>query len=350
MRLVTFVLQLFGEDGAPLPHTPNLYDVVEPFLDQALGRPLAPDEAPFVVMLRIPAMAEDTAFGGAIRNVTPDYGYMTILVKSGGRIIYRHPHPVAEVISTGLPGWIERAAPGYPTVTAFAIRTSDDPPSSGRSPADIEKAGGEPEEKGAAERRENRPAFGIRPIEEPPPPLRHRSSFAVAHVEDASGEPTDPLVRVYVAADVHRALASERAFSLDVEEGGFLFGHVYRDEEAPDQYLVEVTTIAPAEHTGASLLHLTFTGESFASMRRQLQAAGGDVRLVGWYHTHLFGASPSLGLSTVDLKLHFTTFRIPWQIAGLINIEVSSNREERVVRFYVRKQRIMVRCPQEVLR
>jgi hypothetical protein len=349
MRIVSFVLQLFGEDGSPLPQAPGLYDVVAPFLEQALGRPLEKGEVPFVLMLRVAAMAEESTFDGSLRNVTPEYGYMTIFLKSGGRMVYRHPHPVVEVISAGLPGWIERAAPGHPPVAAFALRTSDKPPSSQSTPAEIEDSVDAPRAPEAPERRDSRPGFRIRPIEEPPPPLRRRDSFAAAWVEDPKGEPTDPFVRVYVDASVHRELAASRRFSLDVEEGGFLFGRVYRDEEAKDHYLVEVTRFVAAEHTGASLLHLTFTGESFASMRRQLQSAEGDVRLIGWYHTHLFDATSSLGLSTVDLKLHFTTFRIPWQIAGLLNIDPERDPGGRVLRFYVRQQRTMVRCPHEVL-
>jgi hypothetical protein len=151
---------------------------------------------------------------------------------------------------------------------------------------------------------------------------------------------------VYVAQSVRAELCGGLDFARAVEEGGFLFGRVYRDEEAPERYLVEVTHAAPAEDAGASVLHFTFTGESFASMRRALEAAG-EVRLVGWYHTHLFGASSSLGLSTVDVELHFTTFRIPWQVAGLVNLD---GMARAVLRFYVRKGHTMVRCPEEVLR
>src|SRR5262249_28057646 len=138
VRVVTFIVQLFGEDGTPLPRSPNLYDVVEPFLEQELRRPLEKDDVPFVVMLRIPAMVEDSAFGGAVRNTTPEYGYMIVVVRRAGRVVYRHPHPVSEVIAGGLPVWIEREGQGQPNAAAFAFRTTDEPPPSGVEPAQVE--------------------------------------------------------------------------------------------------------------------------------------------------------------------------------------------------------------------
>ncbi len=47
-----------------------------------------------------------------------------------------------------------------------------------------------------------------------------------------------------------------------------------------------------------------------------------------------------MGLSSIDVRLHFTTFRIPWQLAGLVNLEA----ERRVLRFYVRDHDNMALC------
>jgi hypothetical protein len=97
------------------------------------------------------------------------------------------------------------------------------------------------------------------------------------------------------------------------------------------------------------VLELTFTPDSFSSMQRRLQAEGSDVRLVGWYHTHLFAATRSPGLSRVDDELHLTTFRSPWQVAGLVNLDLARDPRGRVLRFYVRRPHGMIRCPEEVL-
>ncbi len=357
MKLVLFTIQLLGEGGAPLAASPSLYEIVDLFLEKVLGRALAPGERTFVIMLRVPAVGVGVV-GGGLQNVTPEYGYMTILLKQDEQTLYRHPHPISEVFSAGIPLWVERFSRACPNVTGFAIHASDDPPASGRNRAEMDDAA----QGQVPSTRRDKPSFGIKPIEEPLPPLRNRSSFQVASASDAQGEPTDPAVHVYVEPSVHRFFTREHPFSLSVEEGGFLFGNVYRDEDALDRYLVTITRAVPAEHTGASLLELTFTGESFSSMRRQLRAVAvgrdsasagrsitGDVKLVGWYHTHLFPASPSFGLSSIDLVLHFTTFRVPWQLAGLVNIEANVEPGARALRFYVRKHATMVRCPMEVL-
>jgi hypothetical protein len=136
---------------------------------------------------------------------------------------------------------------------------------------------------------------------------------------------------VVVNRATHRALTHTLAFSREVEEGGFLTGRVYRAQDRPDSpYLVEVTGAVPAERTGASLLGFTFTGESFLRMGSRLASDGGDDQLVGWYHTHLFPATNALGLSSIDVELHTSTFRAPWQVAGLLNLD----GDDRVLRWY----------------
>jgi proteasome lid subunit RPN8/RPN11 len=119
-------------------------------------------------------------------------------------------------------------------------------------------------------------------------------------------------------------------FSGEVEEGGFLAGMVYRDADRPAGYLVHVTAVLPAERTGASMINFTFTSESFLRVGQQLEKRGAAEKLLGWYHTHLFGATARLGLSSVDVELHRFTFRRPWQVAALVNITT----EGRVLRFY----------------
>ena len=88
-------------------------------------------------------------------------------------------------------------------------------------------------------------------------------------------------------------------------------------------------------------LHLTFTGDSFSAVKRSLREGPSGDRLLGWFHTHLFPATDEMGLSSVDLRLHFSTFTIPWQVAGLINLDGAG----RTLRFYVRRGDGMALCP-----
>jgi len=97
---------------------------------------------------------------------------------------------------------------------------------------------------------------------------------------------------------------------------------------------------APCEQVGASFLHFTFTGDSFERIKQVWTVDTGGSAFWVWYHTHLFPATQTIGLSSIDLRLHFTTFRIPWQIAGLLNLDGA----ERVLRFYVRRNDTMALC------
>ena len=87
------------------------------------------------------------------------------------------------------------------------------------------------------------------------------------------------------------------------------------------------------------------TGESFVEVKRKLREKSDKRRLLGWYHTHLFPATDDFGLSSIDYTLHFGTFTIPWQLAGLINIDGA----DRTLRFYRREAIEMLLCPYWVI-
>ncbi|GHE37114.1 hypothetical protein GCM10017673_44590 [Streptosporangium violaceochromogenes] len=152
------------------------------------------------------------------------------------------------------------------------------------------------------------------------------------------GIPPDLLgpVNVLLPEAVHRRLHHDLPLSETIEEGGFLLGRVRRAAGAGERLLVEVTHVTPAECSGASAVHFTFTGDSFSAVNRLITEGGEARRLVGWYHTHLFcpeiDMKTGTGLSTTDVDLHFATFRRPGQVAGLINVHDAG----RTVRFYGR--------------
>lgn len=333
LQSVIFRVQLFGKDDVPLGQTPNIHAIARSFLEHALGTSLEPEEVA-LVLYDVPAAADEA--GPGLRDRSAGWGYLDLFALKKGALVYRHPHPVGEVMAIGLPRWIERESPGL-EVSAFAVYPEDEGP-----PAPpIHEAAGPTSTKRAA------PTFRLKRLEDPPPPLRSRASLGITAAD--SVRMPEPPVRVYLRSDVHRALKLDRPFSRDVEEGGFFLGQVFRDEDAPERYLVEIVEAVAAQHTGASLLHLTFTGETFASLTERVRASEGALRLVGWYHTHLFAATESFGLSSIDDRLHHTTFKLPWQVAGLVNIDVSGGKERRALRFYFGRDRRMVRCPVEVL-
>src|SRR5262249_54023609 len=107
-----------------------------------------------------------------------------------------------------------------------------------------------------------KPPFGIRRIEEKPEP----ASLADFGIADTAKRPGP--VTVLLPRSVRDALLHRRPFSHDVEEGGFLTGRVYAERDRPGTSLAHVTDAPAAESTGASLLHLTFTGDSFGAIKR----------------------------------------------------------------------------------
>jgi len=192
----------------------------------------------------------------------------------------------------------------------------------------------------------------LRPISEPAPPSLRVASFdsrpAPLLCEETGDEDTTRFVKVVMHEPVYRDLLEGREFSPELEEGGFLVGRIFQDGSEPGCFIAEVSDAVAAEHTGATLMQLTFTGDSFGAVKRRLELDHKGKRLLGWYHTHPFPALPRLGLSSMDIQLHFTTFRISWQLAGLINLDPRVDPKDRVLRFYVRRDNTMKRCQLEL--
>lgn len=296
-------------------------------LAPALQRDLT--DARIVLYLRaVPAPSEPSGTPPLV-NLMPEFGYATVVVMEEGAVTYRHPHTVDELIGRPLRRLLG-AELSADQVWGFRI-TGPDIPALLTRPA--------PAVEGAVTveryREDEKPSFRLRRVPEPDPPLAALSDFGVA------GE-SGRLVKVLVHAAVRRQLRELQEFSQELEEGGFLVGRVYRDRHCDGTFLVEVTAAPSARFTGASLLHFTFTGDSFQDVKRTLHGRQGE-QLLGWYHTHLFPATAEMGLSTVDLDLHFSTFRKAWQLAGLINLERDGRR---TLRFYVRLDSDMALCPQ----
>jgi proteasome lid subunit RPN8/RPN11 len=304
-----------------------LLDVLRIGLSHLLRRNLS--RASFAVLLHEVPDTPRPPGRPAFENLLPELGYATVVVVEDGHITYRHPHPVDELIGRPLRSEIQAKYPpesswGYrvigPNVPKLLTRPT--PRVEGSILVDPYD-------------RDESPAFRVRRVPDPDPPLSTLHDFGVDSAPD-------DLVKVVVHDDVARQLQRDRRFSTEVEEGGFLVGKVFRDEAHEGTFLVEITGALEAHFTGASLLHFTFTGDSFQEVKRNLRERQGE-QLVGWYHTHLFPARERMGLSTIDLDLHFSTFRKPWQLAGLVNLD---KNDQRTLRFYVRQDETMDLCPQ----
>lgn len=291
-----------------------------------------------------------------IVNLRSRHGYVHICIIRDGIVLYQHPHSVTEIIARPLQKLLARREPderhwgfgvvGLETGQTTLVRPHPEVAMSVNLAARL--AGR---------------MFHVEEVRAPDPPMATLAELGVpesldldedlaeamaadAEVTSAEviSENTEDIaetmevtaeeaqatpVGVVLSREAYERLRTMR-LSSQVEEGGFLVGHVFFNRKEPGNYLVSITAVIQAERTGASLLHFTFTGDSFMRVSEAIALRGRDEELVGWYHSHLFPATDELGLSSIDVDLHAGTFHQPWQLAGLINVTA----RERVIRFY----------------
>ncbi len=331
----TINVELLDSEGQAVGPPRYILDVAAPFLDRYLGPLWRQAEPPVLILMPIPGENNTIPGDRPLAYHTEAIGYILVEVVRSGRYFYHHPHEVAEVLGPGLERWMAESenpgkAAGYRIVGAGIERLVQRSTPIPKGVAEVAPyAPGEG------------PAFRIRPIPpEPPGPNSLEAFGADPPAPDWQGPGRTDFVRVVIDKALHDDLLHRRPFSSRVEEGGFLAGNIYEDRDRPGAYIAHVSAAVPAEQVGASFLHFTFTGDSFTLIKQRLAIEHQGQKLLGWFHTHLFPATDTLGLSSIDLRLHFTTFRIPWQIAGLINLDGA----DRVLRFYVRQGDDMALC------
>jgi len=257
----------------------------------------------------------------ALINSVPEVGFLMLTVIKEKKVIYHHAHTVEDAIGPPLLEHL-RQSQTLDDIPYIRYRLDLGIPSTGRR--DPQVNGKLP----VSATSKRRPRFQMRLL--PDPELPH-ATLADWAINPPSSPAADRTVTVLLHQDIADALNKLRPFSRQWEEGGFLLGRAFRDAAREGQFLVEIVAAPPAKHTEGSLVHLDFTGDSFAHVKRQLAHKYAGTMLLGWYHTHLFPASDIFGLSTIDVTLHHTTFKRPWQIAGLINFEDDGSR---ILRFY----------------
>ncbi|GAA0970604.1 hypothetical protein GCM10009555_019780 [Acrocarpospora macrocephala] len=321
---MSYEVELFrGGDQTPVrrvPLEPVLRRFFESQLDQALSGAVIqllflPEPEPG------PAVSLENTGGFSVANLRPRYGHVQVRVLLNDELLYQHPHPVSELLGRALRDTLRELAPDE-RHWGFGLHgpNFDHGPLVRPVP---EMEHGVHIEVGAHRGR----IFDLEELPPPDPPLSTLAELGA----DATPSPGKPIA-VVLGKSMYAAFTETHPFSTEVEEGGFLAGRVYRDAAAPGRHLIELTAMIPAQRTGASMLSFTFTGESFLSVGELLAVRRQGEELVGWYHTHLFAAGRGLGLSSVDVRLHRSTFQRPWQVAALVNI----SRGARVLRFYCR--------------
>jgi hypothetical protein len=317
---------------------PVLRSVFEPVLGMTLA------DAQFLLTFHTVPDHHELDGEPSVVNLRGSHGYIGVRIIRDGVLVYQHPHSVREILARPLQQLLADRAP-QETHWGFGV--------AGPGLERMALVRPVPRAAGSADLRlrADRPRrFHLEPVAEPEPPYAGRADLGVGGDGPTPAGPERVAVAervaervgdgVVFAAQVYQRLLRDMDFSPDVEEGGFLLGRVFRDRDRPGNHLIHIAEALPAERTGASLLQFTFTGESFLRVNEEVarRGAGGRdqpgqdhaaVRLVGWYHTHLFAATDNLGLSTIDVELHTRTFRQSWHVAGLVNI-TSGSRQLRV--------------------
>lgn len=169
----------------------------------------------------------------------------------------------------------------------------------------------------------------------PPPPLPELdpatfgSGVVIGKGETQAGQ-------VFIPAPLYTELRRTLPLSARAEQGGYLLGVAYRLPGSPEQedapgfrWVVEVTNLLMAEGAIGTPAQLLFTGDSWSGIRRRRDREFPDRQLVGWFHTHIFPAGDSFGLSGLDQDMHGWYLRKPWQIAVLLNLEKDGDRSVR---------------------
>lgn len=307
---------------------PLLRAFFEPLIGESLG------DAQFRLIF-LPLDDPDVLPGRpTLVNLRSSHGYVQVYIVRRGRLVYRHPHPVREIIGPQLQKILTQREPAE-THWGFGI--------GGAEMDGIDLIRPVPRvERGMEVRRDARRVrlFELEEVTEPEPPL---ATLIDLGADIPAADPralTGSAVSVVILEAIQREFVAATTFSTQVEEGGFLAGQVYR-EASSMSYFVKVTAAIKAERTGASMFNFTFTGESFLRVSEQISARNRGEQLLGWYHTHLFAESGSLGLSSVDVDLHRSVFKRPWQVAALINVTDDS----RMLRFYSTDEKTMALTP-----
>ena len=131
-------------------------------------------------------------------------------------------------------------------------------------------------------------------------------------------------------------LSDHLEMPLDREVGGYLVGDVSTGDEAIDT--VTIHHAVPAVGTVSSQLELLISTESGSAITRRIARRWPTLKVVGWYHTHVFCGTYSAlqGLSEMDLVAHDQVFQQPWAVAGLVNVWRNNGTVSRQVRVYRR--------------
>lgn len=115
--------------------------------------------------------------------------------------------------------------------------------------------------------------------------LRAGSMAAYSDRAHSNGPDARGQMAVFVPGSVLRETVAGTRAAGAAETGGILLGHLYRDRDRTDLFLV-VTAQVPAELARGELASLTFTPKAWAQLDAARRRRGEGELCVGYWHSH----------------------------------------------------------------
>ena len=148
----------------------------------------------------------------------------------------------------------------------------------------------------------------------------------------AAAEDSD--FRVLIRQQVLKEVVAEAGRYPALEIAGFLLGHLCRDPQSGEVFVVVTEFVSSTETTEASSTSVTLTPDSFAEVRRIIRLRDDGEQIIGWAHSHPFRfcdecplppppecISKVLFFSIDDIQLMESTFPQPFMLGLLAAVE-----------------------------
>jgi proteasome lid subunit RPN8/RPN11 len=156
---------------------------------------------------------------------------------------------------------------------------------------------------------------------------------------------SDDSISMRVSSDLLAELCEASASSLDRERADFLVGRLVQEPDGRAT-VVLLTRIPAGADTGSSLVHFSFSPQTFQAAQRELERRGSEDMILGWHHNHpppcghqcLMTIPPcrtdNVAFSMNDRIVHRSAFGRPYMVALVSGKGPGKRADDPVLRAY----------------
>ncbi len=153
------------------------------------------------------------------------------------------------------------------------------------------------------------------------------------------------LISMRISSGLVTELCEASASSLDRERADFLVGRLVQEPDGRAA-VVLVSRIPAAADTGSSLVHFSFSPQTFQAAQRELERRGREDMILGWHHNHpppcgyqcLMTIPPcrtdNVAFSMNDRIVHRSAFGRPYMVALVSGKGPGKRADDPVLRAY----------------